>query len=283
MAFIDIKDPIKREEIVQDYIRNIKEIRARKENEKVRDISQRQDLAKVFQPVVQATEKSTSQITKELKNLKEEPESTNQFVENYFKRFGNRSTDQYFGIYKENGVYRMGSKQVEIDDSNNIRIDNGADIFKGTAGLWELIMVKTPTQFTSEDFEEYKRLVEKTEVIHYPNTKTRSNRPTKTAKWNFFKETGLVEEESEGEMSDNEQAEEVSDNEEKVKSSGSGIQFLPSDINGLIEKLHLLVAERRAGNKSSTRNQIVAILDELLRVNYLNQEEYNAACEWLSC
>ena len=38
MAFIDIKDPIKREEIVQDYIRNIKEIRARKENEKVRDL-----------------------------------------------------------------------------------------------------------------------------------------------------------------------------------------------------------------------------------------------------
>ena len=207
MAFIDIKDPIKREEIVQDYIRNIKEIRARKENEKVRDISQRQDLAKVFQPVVQATEQSTSQITKELKNLKEEPESNNQFIENYFNRFS-KQLDQYFAIYKENGVYKMGSKKVEIDDLNNIHIDNGTDTFKGTAGLWELIMLKTPTHFTSEDFEEYKRLVEKTEVIHYPNTKTRSNRPTKTAKWNFFKETGLVEEESEEEMSDDEQAEE---------------------------------------------------------------------------
>ena len=73
MAFIDIKDPIKREETVQDYIKNIKEIRARSENKKVHDISQRQDLAKVFQPVVQATEKSASQITNELKNLKEEP------------------------------------------------------------------------------------------------------------------------------------------------------------------------------------------------------------------
>ena len=98
MAFIDIKDPIKREEIVQDYIRNIKEIRARKENEKVRDISQRQDLAKVFQPVVQATEKTASQITKEFKNLKEEPQPTSQLVENYFNRFGNRSIDQYFTI-----------------------------------------------------------------------------------------------------------------------------------------------------------------------------------------
>ena len=67
MAFIDIKDPIKREEIVQDYIKNLKEIQERRENEKVRGISQRQDLTKLFQPVVQATEKSASKITNELK------------------------------------------------------------------------------------------------------------------------------------------------------------------------------------------------------------------------
>ena len=71
MAFIDIVDPIQREETVKDYIKNIKEIRARRENSKVRGISQQQDLAKVFQPVVQATQKSTSQITGELKNLKD--------------------------------------------------------------------------------------------------------------------------------------------------------------------------------------------------------------------
>ena len=36
MAFIDIQDPVKREETVQDYIKNLKEIRQRKEDEKVR-------------------------------------------------------------------------------------------------------------------------------------------------------------------------------------------------------------------------------------------------------
>ena len=71
--------------------------------------------------------------------------------------------------------------------------------------------------------------------------------------------------------------------EKKKENSGSGIQFLPGDIEGLIEQLHLLLAESRAGNKSSTRNQIVAILDELLRRNYLNQEEYNAVCRTISC
>ena len=38
MAFIDIKDPKKREEIVQDYIKNLKEIHERAENEKVKNV-----------------------------------------------------------------------------------------------------------------------------------------------------------------------------------------------------------------------------------------------------
>ena len=45
MAFIDIKNPERREEIVQDYVKNLKEIRERNENEKMRGITQRQDLA----------------------------------------------------------------------------------------------------------------------------------------------------------------------------------------------------------------------------------------------
>ena len=66
MAFIDIQDPVKREQIVQDYIKNLKEIRQRKENQKVRGITEQRNIEKVFQPVVQATEKSASQITSEI-------------------------------------------------------------------------------------------------------------------------------------------------------------------------------------------------------------------------
>ena len=56
--------------------------------------------------------------------------------------------------------------------------------------------------------------------------------------------------------------------------TGGEIQFLPGDI-----RVYLLLAEARAGNKASTRNQIVAILDELLRQDFLTQEEYNAVCQ----
>ena len=282
MAFIDIKDPERREEIVKDYIRNLKEIRERNENEKVRDITQQQDLAKVFQPVVQATEKSASQITNELKSLKEEkpkinenqPKATNKALEYYFENFPKSKLDKYFGVYKENGVYMMGNKEIVVDNDNNIWLDNGSDSYKGTFGLWKLIMNKEPEGYLEEDLDNYKRLVERTNVIEMPHVSP-NDRPKGTTKWKFFKKIGLVQRtENDGD--------EIDEVEEK-KQEGSGIQFLPGDINGLIEKLHLLLAEHRAGNKSSTENQIVAILDQLLKRNYLTQEEYNAVCTRISC
>ena len=285
MAFIDIKDPEKREEIVQDYVKNLKEIRERNENEKMRGITQKQDLARVFQPVVQATEKSASQITSELKNLKNEvekpkeengePKATNKALEYYFEHFPKSKIDQYFGVYKENGIYMMGNKEITVDNNNNIWLDNGTDSYKGTFGLWKLIMLKAPDGYFDEDLDNYKRLIERTNALDMPNARP-NERPRTTTKWKFFKKIGLVPG-----TEDDDEIENESDNEKEEQ--GSGITFLPGDINGLIEQLHLLLAEHRAGNKSSTKNQIVAILDQLLRLNYLNQEEYNAACRTISC
>ena len=53
------------------------------------------------------------------------------------------------------------------------------------------------------------------------------------------------------------------------------IQFLPGDISGLQTKLTYLLAEYQAGNTFATRNQIVAIADELLRPRQLSQEQYD--------
>ena len=57
---------------------------------------------------------------------------------------------------------------------------------------------------------------------------------------------------------------------------GNGIQFLPGDINGLQIKLDYLLAEYHAGNTSTTRGQIVAITDELLRRKVISQAKYNS-------
>ena len=281
MAFIDIEDPVKREQIVQDYIKNLKEIREKKENEKVRGITQRRDIEKVFQPVVQATEKSTSQITNELKNLKEEPKNDkpiSEALDYYLNQLDKGKVDQYYGIYEKNGIYMMGEKEIKVDKDDNIFVDEAG--FKGTRGLWRLIMMKKPTVFDPEDLRDYQELLMITNVLDVPHTTNSSNRPKNTAKYRFLTTNFQLADDQDD---DNDDKEEESGEEEEEKKDGTGISYLPGDINGLIEQLHLLLAESRAGNKSATKNQIVAILDQLLRRGYLTQDEYNGVCRSILC
>ena len=145
MAFIDIEDPVKREETVQDYIKNLQEIRQKKENQKVHGMQQQRNIEKAFQPVVQATEKSTKQITSEIKDLKEKAkkkpskEPVSQALYYYFNQYDESKLDKYYGVYEEDDVYMMGEKEIKVDGYNNIHIDN--TVLKGTAGLWRLIMM----------------------------------------------------------------------------------------------------------------------------------------------
>ena len=54
---------------------------------------------------------------------------------------------------------------------------------------------------------------------------------------------------------------------------GDGVVYLPGDINGLAKKLQLLAAEFFAGN-TTVRNELVHVLDALLRLKQLTRKEY---------
>ena len=54
---------------------------------------------------------------------------------------------------------------------------------------------------------------------------------------------------------------------------GEGVVYLPGDINGLINKLQLLVAEFFADN-TTVRNELVHVSDALLRLKQLTRKEY---------
>lgn len=55
---------------------------------------------------------------------------------------------------------------------------------------------------------------------------------------------------------------------------GRSVYFLPSDIDGLWQKVILLRAEYKAGN-TTTRNELVAVLDELKRQDQITDDEYS--------
>ena len=67
---------------------------------------------------------------------------------------------------KREGLYYLGNKQATILD-NYIII--AGEKFKGTPGLWELLM--TESLDDSTDYENYKKMVLKTNVLHQGDTK----------------------------------------------------------------------------------------------------------------
>ena len=162
------------------------------------------------------------------------------------KKISTAKTDKYFGIFeRSDGRYQMGNSEVSVGKYD---ITVAGIQYPKTDGLWELIMSRVPSNFTDLDLNLYHQLVQQTGVMTHPNNIERSSRPRLTYKWRkiFSKFHG-----------------------------GNGIQFLPGDIKGLQKKLHYLLGEYHAGNISATRNQIVAIADELLRRNHLSRAEYN--------
>ena len=278
MAFIDIKDPKERDRFVADYISTVKNIQQRNEDERALGLKRQIDLEKTFNPVIKATEMSTKAITNEIKNIKP-PRPTLSVpkkrtwdaddgftaIDYYLNKYSKHNLDKYYGIQQDGDKLMMGDKEIVVDGNSNIHVDD--ETFRGTPGLWSLIMLKTPKGFTDDDFSDYGELVKVTDVIQHPRSVILgANRPRQTHKYTKILKNITNDEEMSGETSEKKDEDEEED--------GSGIQFLPGDIKGLNTKLNLLLAEFAAGNRSSTRNQIVGILDELKRRKRISRKDY---------
>ena len=304
MSFLDIKNPSERDAIVKEYLAIIKRIQQKNLNEKAHDLVRSEDIERTLEPVVRTTKQSTEAITKELLPIKneikvlnerlenrenklqkgkekekekegekeeEEPAQDDDVVQMFYNRVSEEKLDKYFGIVMENGRYKMGNKYVHLDGIDLI-VDHKR--YVGTKGFWSLIMVARPENYTREDFVKYRDLIAHTNAMAYPNNVTTSSRLKSTKKWRsiFPLFDHLDDDESPSEDRNRESLER--EKETSPRSYGDSIQFLPASIKGMETKLNYLLGEYRAGNTSSTRNEIVSILDELLRRKGISRKEY---------
>ena len=293
MSFLNINDPRKRDAIVSEYLATIKRIKNRNLEERARDFAHHEAVEQSLEPVVRSTAASTQAITNELLPIKEgisalnsklqaskqeseptipsevktEPKKEEKEVEeeeeegreeqpeeNIFEQLIESAPadkiDEYFGIVEtEDDRYKMGNKTVELH-GNDITIEGTH--YKGTPGLWTLIMFKKPNEelYTTEDMATYEKMVRQTNLITSPNNLRPNSRINSTYKMReIFKKFTEVQQ-------------------------GHGIDFLPSDIKSLQTKLCYLLGEFRAGNTAATRNEIVAIADNLLKRKRISSAEY---------
>ena len=312
MSFIKVKDPRKREELIRDFIETRKRIKDNFIAKKVGEAEYQTGLTKLFKPVTEtqkATAKQTAEkFTQELLPIKEGIEElpTKLFrkvfpsielkasdimnlgplaVNALLQAFTKKNTDLAFGLYAQEGKFKIGNKEVNIED-NDINVDD--IIFEGTPGFWELITSKNPDNYTSEDLEKYQQLVILTNTAYQGNNpKNNKAKSSKSPKWkNIIKPIWeqikkQKEEEEEEEEYEEEYEEPATIPFTPTKGTGLSVagqglkrpKILPSDPNALIDRFDLLFSSQKAGH-TGVRNEIVSILDELKRQGVLKTNEY---------
>ena len=187
-----------------------------------------------------------------------------------------KDSDRSFGIYPD--VYnkpKIGSKYLKFK-GDNIIIDKTT--YTGTPGLWELIVSKDPQEgkYTEDDYINYINLLVQTNTIHQKNnpnsTKPKSSTSKKWATlvspvWEFIKESKKpLPKEGKGKGKKRQE-------DPQPGTSGTGLKFLSSDPNALIDRFDLLFSSQKAGH-TGVRNEIISILDELKRQGIININEY---------
>ena len=295
MSFIKVKDPRKREELIKDFIETRKRIKDNFIAKKVGEIEYQTGLTKLFKPVTEtqkATAKEiTEKITQELLPIREGierlPEAISfpaypavEMTKEELTNLGpiatkalmglasKKGVDKVFGLKVEKKNFKIGDKKIKIKD-DNIIID-GVE-YKGTPGLWELIMSNDPQNFTEEDFQNYGELLMNTNAI--PQEKN-PNKPRSSSSPKWVKIVSPIWEEVKKRKrfkTIEEEADE--DDDPQPSTSGTGLKILPSDPNALIDRFDLLFSSKKAGH-TGVRNEIVSILDELKRQGVLKTNEY---------
>ena len=281
MSFLKISDPAKRDAIVKEYLELKKNIRDNLLSERTGELELQTDLSKFYRPITETQKATAKEITEGLKPIREGIEKLPQaitfpttqplgeasgeasgeeksldfgeIVKEYLK---DPDRDTAFGIRNVEGLYYIGNKQATIVN-NNIIV--GDEKFKGTRGLWELLMSKNPepNYFDDNDYNEYAKLMVKTNALHRDyNPNNPRPRSSSSDKWNLIRDIWV--------------------NREDIKKGnyvGKGVVVIPSDPNALLERLDLLLASQEAGH-TCVRNELVSICDELKRQGVLDTKAY---------
>ena len=177
-----------------------------------------------------------------------------------------KDNDPVFGIYNENNQFKIGSKPVRID-GDDIYIDQRR--WEMTRGMWSLLTNQKPDGYTEDDLHNYKQILYDTNALYQQNDpNTGKPKSSKSSKWALVKPFWV-------ERPSHKQYDKSVMQPSKLQYAGEGIVYLSQDPLELTNRLQLLIAEYKAGN-TTTRNEIVAITDELQRKHIIDSEQYKA-------
>lgn len=196
--------------------------------------------------------------------------------EKYLKGiFSHGKYDKAFGIKAIEGStdFKLGNKIVKID-GNNLIIDGHQYI--GTEGLWKLLTLKKPGEFSSNDYNNYKKIMLRTKAFLKDDGS--SVKANKGDKYDLFvkpiyNEYKLLEDikKTTSEIRQIARTPRRSSVGDIRNISGTGFKFLPSDPDELVNRHRILFSEIKSGN-TNVFNELQAINDELLRLRIFDKD-----------
>lgn len=146
----------------------------------------------------------------------------------------------------------LGNKAISFDGkTSEIIIDNN-ERFPGTPGLYRLIFDKQPTDYTKEDSQCYKTVLNLTNVHRRQFDATKQRRGSAAFKW-----VEIIKP-----LTSTQGGSLLTYNEKPIE------YVYWNDVNELVDRLQLLHASRDAGN-TSVDNEIQSIIEELREANII--------------
>ena len=270
MSFIDIPDPDRREEIVADYRRLKRKAHDDDVNSRLGELEAQKAIVAKSKPIVESIGKVADKI-QESKRARVEDDAP-PFYEEYTALASNR--DHVFGMYKKDeDTFWLGDRRVLIDPDENITIDGWN--YGNTRGLWNFLMLNDPDKFkwTDKDKHDYLDIATRVNLFNHPRIEKPSS-SNGTAKYRWLKKHMVPPAPPPPPLPPAPPAK-----KEEGQPEGSGIGG--GYINKLIKQLHLVVAEREAGNVEATTPVIRQILEDLKRVKYLTDSDIANVCKEL--
>jgi hypothetical protein len=294
--FIEIYDPKKRNEIVEENLRLRKKLKNRSEEQENTQNEIEQTRVELFKPIIESNQKLQNEMIEDRNKIINTLNSFNQLkieekqaekqevlaiepkksdnlvvsnlIANYLKDTTNRSNAGYSIRYNsEKDCYTIGNKVIEIED-NQLKIDD--KIYNATNGLLELLLKKSPnlTLISEDDKHFYKQILDDSNAIYQGfNSNSKRLNANSSEIWKFIKNELL-----------NSKSEEKIDNSNKA---------LPSDPNELTKMLQQSITSYKSGKDKEIEppdlkdehNKIKAILDELVKIKKIKKEELEVIYE----
>lgn len=256
---------------VKDYIESARALQQKFEQVRRGFISRRKSFEEQYQPITeqlhvlstllnkntssQATSSSSSSSSKE-RGLRE---VIGDMAFDYLCATPSTDRDTTFGLRIEGGKAYLGSEQVFIN--RNVITVKGEN-FKGTEGLWRLLTLKEPKDFTKDDLNVYEKLVLTTSTYRQNNDPNNRVKSSSGMKYKKIIQPILIKNEilkSQTEVSGS--------GLEKIVTNAPVEYVFWNSLDELLDRLYIVYGEIKAGNTNpSLVNEIISILEEIREI-----------------